>query len=172
MDILKSAIDWAKGEVFSTSFFIIFGVVFMFASVGFWYLGKTEIARAYIIPTLVTGAMLLIIGFGLFFNNVARIKQFEKAYKADATAFVESELERAEATLKEYKNVVFTAIPIIIAVLALVLLFANTPAPKGRSSPLAIGIVHCENKSHNNAEKKDHAGKDPARLYCRPFGAI
>jgi uncharacterized membrane protein len=127
MDILKTATDWAKAEVFSTTFFIIFGLLFVVASIGFWQLGKTEMARAYIIPTLVAGALLMTIGFGLFFTNKARITQFESAYNQDSAAFVESELLRAESTLKEYKNVVFTAIPIIIATCALLIIFMNSP---------------------------------------------
>jgi hypothetical protein len=127
MEILKTATDWARAEVFSTTFFIIFGVLFVLVSIGFWQLGKTDMAKAYIIPTLVAGTLLMTIGFGLFFTNKARITQFEKAYNKDASAFVESELARAESTLKEYKNVVFTAIPLIIAACALVIIFVNTP---------------------------------------------
>ncbi|AWW29142.1 hypothetical protein DN752_02720 [Echinicola strongylocentroti] len=127
MDILKASIDWAKAELFSTPFFILFGVGFMAAGLGFWQLGKTDIARAYIIPTLVAGTLLLIIGLGLFFTNKSRITQFEKAFNSDAAAFVDSELVRSESTLKEYKNVVFTAVPIIIAVCSLVILFVNSP---------------------------------------------
>ena len=45
----------------------------------------------------------------------------------DATsAFVASEIERTESTLKEYRTIVFTAVPLIIAACALVLLFVNT----------------------------------------------
>ena len=84
-------------------------------------------AKAYIVPTMVAGALLLIIGLGLFFTNKSRITQFEKAYKADVSAFVASEGKRAKATLKEYKNIVFTAVPLIIAVCAITLLFVNTP---------------------------------------------
>ncbi|MEQ8714253.1 MAG: hypothetical protein RIC80_14625, partial [Cyclobacteriaceae bacterium] len=69
MEILKTAIEWAKAEVFSTRFFIYFAILFLAASVGFWQLGKTEIARAYIIPMLIAGALLLTIGLGLFFTN-------------------------------------------------------------------------------------------------------
>lgn len=127
MDLLKLATDWAKAEVFSTRFFIIFAILFLIASVGFWQLGKTEIAKAYIIPTLVAGSLLLIIGLGLFYTNKSRIKQFETAYNNNPVTFVEGELERAESTLKEYKNIVFTAIPIIIASCALLLIFLNTP---------------------------------------------
>jgi len=127
MDILKTAIDWARSEVFSTQFFILFGVLFILASVGFWQLGKTEMARAYIVPILVAGCLLLIIGLGLFFTNKSRIVQFEKAYQSDPTAFVESELARADATLKEYKNIVFRAIPLIIIACALVIVFIDKP---------------------------------------------
>lgn len=127
MDILKEATDWAKAELISTPFFILFGVAFMATSLGFWQVGKTDLAKAYIIPTLVAGAILTIIGLGLFFTNKSRVTQFEKDYNADASAFVASELERTEATLKEYKNVVFTAIPLIIVACVLVLFFVNTP---------------------------------------------
>jgi len=126
MDILKTATDWAKAELFSTQFFILFGVAFMTASLGFWQLGKTDIARAYIIPTLVAGLILTTIGLGLYFTNKARVTQFITAYNTDATDFVASEIKRTEATLKEYKNVVFTGIPIILIACSLVLLFAKT----------------------------------------------
>ena len=127
MEILKIATDWAKAELFSTPFFILFGVLFMMASVGFWQLGKTEIARAYIIPTLVAGTLLLIIGLGLFFTNKSRVTQFETDYNSDPLAFVESELVRAEATLKEYQNIVFKVIPLIIIVCALIIVFIDKP---------------------------------------------
>ena len=127
MEILKAATEWARAEVFSTRFFIFFAIVFLIAGIGFWQLGKTDMARAYIIPMLVAGALLLTIGLGLFYTNKARIIQFEKAYKEDAHAFVTSEIARAESTIKEYKNIVFTAIPLIIAACALVIVFVNSP---------------------------------------------
>jgi len=127
MNILKSATDWAKAELFSTPFFILFGVLFIFASIGFWQLGKTDMARAYIIPTLVAGALLMTIGLGLFFTNKARIIQFETAYNKDASAFVASELVRAEATLKEYQTIVFKVIPLIIILCATGIVFIDKP---------------------------------------------
>ena len=71
MDILKTATDWAKAEIFSSSFFIVFGALFVAVSIGFWQLGKTDLAKAYVIPTLVAGVLLMIIGLGLFFNNLS-----------------------------------------------------------------------------------------------------
>ncbi|MEQ8904801.1 hypothetical protein [Ekhidna sp.] len=134
MDILKAATEWAKAEVFSTRFFIIFAILFLAASAGFWQLGKTELAKAYIILLLVAGGLLMTIGLGLFYTNKVRIKQFEKAYNEDAPAFVASEIARAESTLKEY-TVVFKVVPMIIVVAALLIIFMNTPTWR------AIGIT-------------------------------
>lgn len=127
MELLKSSTDWARAEVFSTSFFIIFGVMFLLGSVSFWYLGKSDLARSYVIPTLVAGVLLMIIGIGLVYANVTRISAFETAYNADALAFLESELSRVQATLKEYQTIVFKAIPIIMVVCALGILFMSAP---------------------------------------------
>ena len=73
MELLKLATEWAKAEVFSTRFFILFAIVFLIASVTFWQLGKTDLAKAYIIPTLVAGILLLIIGSGLNYTNIQRV---------------------------------------------------------------------------------------------------
>ncbi len=127
MDILKTATDWAKAEVFSSSFFILFGIVFVLASIGFYQLGKTDMAKAYIIPTLIAGALLLIIGIGLVFTNKSRITQFETAYNNDAQTFVESEIVRVERTLNEYRTIVFKAIPFIIIVSALLIFLVDKP---------------------------------------------
>ena len=127
MDIIKASTDWAKSELLSTPFFVLFGVLFIVASIGFWQLGKTEFAKAYIFPTLVAGVLLTIIGLGLFFTNKSRLANFHIAYEQDSSAFVEAELARTEATLKEYKTIVFTIIPLIISVCAIGIMFLNTP---------------------------------------------
>lgn len=125
MDIIKSATDWAKAELFSTPFFVLFGIAFILASIGFWQLGKSDLAKAYIFPTLIAGTLLVIIGLGLFFTNKARLNSFETAYKENPSAFVKSETARAEATIKEYKNVVFTAVPLIIIACAIILMLVD-----------------------------------------------
>jgi len=127
MEILKTATDWAKAEIFSSSFFIIFGVVFVAISIGFWQQGITDLAKAYIIPTAVAGVLLITIGIGLVYTNKKRVSSFENDFSKDAPAFVQSEIERVDGTLKEYKTVVFTAIPLIIIAFALILFFVNTP---------------------------------------------
>ena len=127
MDILKTATDWAKAEVFSSTFFIFFGVLFLLATIGFWQLGKTEIAKAFVFPTMVAGILLMIIGLGLVYSNKSRISNFPTAYKSDVSAFIESEIIRTEKTMKEYQTIVFKIIPLIIVVAALLIIFIDKP---------------------------------------------
>ena len=50
MDILKLSMEWAKDEILSSKFFILFGLLFLFGALGFWQMGKTELAKAFITP--------------------------------------------------------------------------------------------------------------------------
>ncbi len=127
MDILKLATEWAKAEVFSARFFIFFGILFLMASVGFWQLGKTEIARAYIIPTLVAGLLILAVGVGIFFANKSRVTSFAEAYKESPTAFVKSEIVRTDKSIGEYRTIVFKIIPFIIVAASLLIVFVDKP---------------------------------------------
>ncbi|GAB4341352.1 MAG: hypothetical protein Kow0037_27880 [Calditrichia bacterium] len=136
MDILKASLDWARAEVFSSVFFILAGILFLLVSFGFWQLGKTELARAYIIPFLVTGALLLTVGVGLFYSNKTRLTNFPKEYQQNAEVFVQSEIQRAEKTITEFQTVVFKVIPGIIIVCALLVVFVNKPL--WRASSIAI----------------------------------
>ena len=141
MELLKLATEWAKAEVFSTRFFILFAILFLIASIGFWQLGKTDLAKAYIIPTLVAGLLLMTIGLGLFYTNKSRITQFEKAFNSDAPVFYQAEIERSESTLKEY-TVVFKVIPVLIILAALLILFVNSPTWRAISiTTIAMLIV-------------------------------
>lgn len=135
MEIIKAATEWAKAEVFSSRFFILAGVMFIAATVGFWQLGKTELAKAYIYPTLVAGILILAVGLGIFFTNKARVTSFETAYNTDATAFVQSEIARTEKSMSEFRNIVFKVIPVIIVAAALLIFFVEKPLWR------AIGIT-------------------------------
>ena len=154
MELLKLATEWAKAEVFSTRYFIFFAIGFLIASVGFWQLGKTDLAKAYIIPTLVAGTLLLIIGSGLNYTNIQRVKQFEKDFNTDASAFYQSEIERSESTLKEY-TVVFKVIPIMIIIAALLILFVKTPTWRAISIAtiaMLIVILLVDGTAHSRIE--------------------
>ena len=155
MEILKSATEWAKAEVFSTRFFILFALFFLIASVGFWQLGKTELAKAYIIPTLVAGILLLIIGVGLVYANTQRISAFETAYHEDREAFITSEFYRIDRTLKEYQTIVFKAIPIIIMLAALLIILIDKPFWRAISMTtiaMMIVILLIDGTAHSRIE--------------------
>jgi len=142
MEILKTAIDWAKSEVFSSQFFIIFGVLFVLATIGFWQLGKTATAKAFVVPTLVAGILLLVIGIGLFFTNKSRVASFENAYNSNPSAFVKAEIIRTEKIMNEYQTIVFKIIPVIIAVAALLIIFIDQPIWRAISiTSIALMVV-------------------------------
>ena len=162
MELLNLSTEWAESEVFSTRFFILFAMLFFIASLGFWQLGKTDLAKAYIIPTFVASILLLLIGLGLFFTNKSRIKQFNEEYNANSISFYESEIKRTESTLKEYK-VVFKIIPILIIVAALLILFFNSSTIRAISiTAIAIliivllidGTAHSRIESYNKSLKE------------------
>ncbi len=127
MDILKVATEWARAEVFSSKFFILFGIAFVLGTLGFWQLGKTETAKAFILPTLVAGVLLLAVGLGIFFTNKSRTTSFETAYNSSSSDFVESEIARTEKSIGEYRTIVFKIIPIIIVVASLLIVFVDSP---------------------------------------------
>lgn len=127
MEILKFATEWAKAEVFSARFFIFFGFLLLAASSGFKQLGKTEMAKAYILPTLIAGLLILAVGIGIFFANKSRMNSFVEAYNNNPTEFVQTELDRTKKIMGEYRNIVFKIIPFIIIVAALVIVFIDKP---------------------------------------------
>ena len=127
MDILKTATDWTKAEMFSSTFFIGFGLAFLSASFFFWYLGKTDVAKAYVVPTLIAGTLLLILGVGIFYQSYSRVTIFAEAYNADAVGFVASQLENANRVLRDYQMAVYRVMPLAIAVSAVLFLFFSSP---------------------------------------------
>ncbi len=134
MDILKASTDWAKAEVFSSKMVLLFSVLFFLAAFGFWQLGKTTMAKAFVWPVLVSGLLLMAVSAGLYFSNKPRIAQFETAYNKDGKAFVKSEIERTAKSQNELA-MVFKVLPLIIIAAALLIIFISMPLWR------AIGIT-------------------------------
>ena len=152
MDILKLAVEWAKDEMFSSRFFILFGILFVLGTIGFWQLGKTDMAKAFIYPTAVAGILLLTIGVGLFFTNKSRAATFPMAYNSDPSAFVRSEIDRAEKAMGEYRTIVFKVIPLIIVAAALLIVFVDKPIWRAISiTTIAMMVVILFIDSNANA---------------------
>ena len=100
------------------------------------------------------GILLLIIGVGLNYTNIKRIKQFKMDFNNDAKAFYQSEIKRSESTLKEYK-VVFKVIPILIIISALLIIFVNTPYWRAISITtitMLIVILFVDGTAHSRIE--------------------
>ena len=127
MDALKTASDWARAEMLSSSVFALYGILFLVSSFCFWQFGKTDTAKAYVIPMLVAGVLLVILGVGLVISNQMRLSAFPAAHDADMAGFITSEIARAAKTINGYNNAIYIVIPLIIVVSALLLLFLKTP---------------------------------------------
>ena len=133
MDIIKIAVEWAKTESLYSYLFIIAGVLFLLGTIGFWQLGKSDLSKAFITPTIVAGLFLLSAGIGLVYSNNTRSTEFPVAYEKDAQAFVQSEITRVDKTLNEYNTVALTIFPILIAISALFIVFVDKPLPRAIS---------------------------------------
>lgn len=100
--------------------------MFLIGALGFWQLGKSAVAKAFIYPTLVCGTLLLIVGIGLLITNLSRMKNFESVYNTNSLRFIESEIIRAEKSIGEYNLVVFKIISALIVILAASLIFIKS----------------------------------------------
>jgi ABC-2 type transport system permease protein len=130
-DIVKLSTDWAKAEVFSGKMVWFFSVLFLLAAIGFWYLGKTTMARAFVWPLLIAGIFLIAVGAGLFFTNSARVTGFEIAYHQNPKAFVQQEISRTDDSEKQFKFV-FSILSAIIIISALIIV-ASPGAPNWKA---------------------------------------
>jgi len=134
MDVLKLSTDWAKAEVFSAKISLLLSLLFFLAALGFWQLGRTAMAKAFVWPILVAGVLIVAVSAGLYFANKPRVTQFETAYYTDAKAFVRTETERTAKSQNDFV-LVFKALPLIIIAAALLIMFVNIPLWR------AIGIT-------------------------------
>jgi ABC-2 type transport system permease protein len=155
MDILKLSTEWAKSEVFSAKIVWIFSVIEILAAVGFFYFGKTGMAKAFSWPLLIMGIFLVAVGAGLYFTNNPRVAQFEKQYQTDSNAFVQSEIQRTTKSKGEMVNVM-RILPAIILIAAIVLLFLSAPLWRAIAVTIAINaaflmIVDSNTEARNNS---------------------
>jgi ABC-2 type transport system permease protein len=135
MDIIKLSTDWAKAEVFSAKIVWLFSVVELLAAVGFWYWGRTTIARAFTWPLLVLGLFLIAVGAGLYATNQPRIARFENEYHREPRAFLASEIQRTTKSQGDLA-LVFKILPAVTIVAAGVILL--TPASLWRVIAVAV----------------------------------
>ncbi len=99
--------------------------MFVGASLLFWASGETDMARAFVISTLVAGVLMLILGGGLFYGTWKSSASFAPAFAEDAAGFVASEIERVDRIMVQHRTAVFKVIPLMIAASALLIFFMH-----------------------------------------------
>ncbi len=127
MEILKAASDWAKSEIVSSIFFMLFGIAYLLAAFGFWQWGNSPLTKALVIPILIAGGLLLSAGISFYISNKSRLTSFETSYKTNPSALIESEIERTTQTIRTYENVALKVFPAVIVVAALLSIFISNP---------------------------------------------
>src|SRR5258705_2845899 len=99
MDILKLSIDWAKAEIFSAKISLLLSLLFFLAVIGFWQLGKTAMAKAFVFPMLVAGVLVVAVAAGFNFFKKPRVSPIGTACHIDKKAFIPAETERTAKSL-------------------------------------------------------------------------
>lgn len=135
MNVVKAATEWTRAEMLSSAVFVAFGAAFLLASLGFGQMGRTEVARAFVVPLLVAGGLLVVLGSGLFAQNWAKLGGLAASSAADGPAFVAAEIARAEKVMGDYRLMVFRVFPAVIALCAM--LFVLLDGPLWRASLIA-----------------------------------
>jgi len=116
-----------KAEIVSSIFFMLFGVVYLLAALGFWQWGNSPLTKALVIPILIAGGLLLSAGVSFYLSNKSRLTSFETSYKATPSALIQAEIERTAQTMKTYENIALKVFPAIIVIAALLSIFISTP---------------------------------------------
>ena len=154
MDILKLSTDWAKSEVFSSKIVWLFSLIELSAALGFWFFGRTPMARSFIWPLFTAGLLIAFVGAGLYFANNPRIDRFQQEYRLDPNAFVQSEIQRT-AKSKGELALVFRIIPAIIILSAAVILLLPGAVPRAISVAVILNtaflmVVDSNTEARNN----------------------
>jgi ABC-2 type transport system permease protein len=154
MDILKLSTDWAKSEVFSSKVVLFFSLIELSAALGFWYVGRTPMARSFTWPFFIAGLFLVLVGAGLFLANNPRIDRFEQEYRINPNAFAQSEIQRTEKSKGEL-SLVFRVIPAIVILAAMVILVVSGGTWRATAITVIINaaflmIVDSNTEARNN----------------------
>jgi ABC-2 type transport system permease protein len=138
MDLLKLSTDWAKAEIFSAKIVWLFSLILIATAVGFWYLGKTSMAKAFVWPILISAILLIVIAGGLFYANKPRVTEFEQAYQNNPGSFLQQELIRTAKSNNDFA-VVFKVLPVLLIAAGLLILFL--PSTRWRSIGITLGFL-------------------------------
>ena len=125
MEIINYSVQWARAEVFSAQMVFLLGLVTLLVSLGFYVFGETPIARAYILPMLLSGLFLVAAAGGLYYANKPRVEHFSEQYEQNAKQFVQSELERTAKSDHDLHLMVYRVLPAIVIACAVAVFFVT-----------------------------------------------
>ena len=123
MEIINYSIDWARGEVFSARVIALISVFVLLCAAGFYFWGKTSMARAYWLPLALSGVFLVVVAGGLYYANHPRIASFQEQYRENPELFVRGELERTAKSDSDLTMIVFRILPVIVIACAVGAMF-------------------------------------------------
>lgn len=127
MEIIKAATEWAKAEVASSMIFMLFGLIYILGSIGFWKFGNTVLTKALVIPLLIAGGLLLSAGISFYLSNKSLLANFETDFNKNPVTVIEAESKRTASTINTYEKVALKVFPAIILVSALAAFFISNP---------------------------------------------
>ncbi|MFC3118820.1 hypothetical protein ACFOHS_13860 [Jhaorihella thermophila] len=116
-------------------------------------------ARTFVVPMLVAGALLLILGGGLLYSTWTTATGFEAALTQDPAGFVAAEIARADRTMTQYGLAVFRVMPLLIAGAALLIVVMHGPAWRA-GLVTATAVLSLVMKIDMNANARMEAYKD------------
>jgi ABC-2 type transport system permease protein len=114
---MEASIAWARAEVFSAKIVFLYSLFVFLAAIGFWLLGKTAMARAFVFPILASAIFMFVVSTGLYWANKPRTAKFKDDYSRNPDAFINKEIIRTAKSKKELA-IVLKVLPLIIMVAA------------------------------------------------------
>jgi ABC-2 type transport system permease protein len=163
MDIIKLSTDWARSEVFSAKVVWLFSAVEVLTAIGFWYWGRTAMARIFPWPLLIMGLFLVAVGTGLYGANNPRIARFESEAQLNPKAFLDAEILRTAKSQQDLA-MVFKILPAIIIVAAVVIILVPGTAWRAISVTIVLTAAFLMVVDSNTAARNDDYHTELIRL--------
>ncbi len=138
MEFIQHSISWCKGEIFEARIILLSGLILVTIALLFYFAGTTSNAKAMLFPLLAVGILFTASGTTMLYTNPKRITEFSQQYQENATAFIQSEKERADEFISWYPMIRYVASG--LGILGIVL-FVFWAAPIGRAIGIALIIM-------------------------------
>ncbi|TDQ25753.1 hypothetical protein [Tenacibaculum caenipelagi] len=94
--MIKQTLNWYEGEIFEAKFILAFGIAIVIIAFLFRYFGNTPYAKALLIPLLVAGLIISLIGSLMLMSNQRKMETVEQNFMNDNEQFAKSEKQRVE----------------------------------------------------------------------------